>query len=742
MIRSVLIPALLAVGAHCQFGHPPPPAPSPSGCALIIPGPGKSSLFDHTNNIFGGRPAPYEPQNTCITYEAVNAAFISARDRVGLPPVRGKFTTHDVGNLGTVIHEASRYLAKQYALSKDAIANGLPLIDTTKSLVEGYCPPFLMTPKCEVQRYRSVEGICNNLDHPHWGAAMNGHHRFLPPDYADGISAPRASITGYPLPSPRTISSHLHKDEGFHDHAVTILLVAWGQFIDHDITLTAETKDPRTGKTPKCCDGGFDGTHPNCLPIEIPADDHFYTLHKRRCMNFVRSQAGLRYNCRLGPREQFNEISAVLDAGTVYSNVPERLESLRLYKNGFLKTLPVFSEFNMRDLLPLKLEEPDEGCIRPSEDVYCFLAGDPRVNEQTVLAMVHTLFVREHNRIASELNKINPHWDDETVFQETRHINAALVQHITYNEFLPMVLGKEVMHQHDLVLLKDGYFDGYDQYTNPSAASGFTSAAFRFGHSLLPSTIERWSKTHRYVGSQKLSEMLQQPYDLYKAGWADAYLMGLINQVAQALDDSVTQEVTNHLFQEPGKKFGLDLAALNMQRGREHGIPSYNRWREWCGLSPMKNWDDMLGVMANHSVKGYSELYESPEDIDLWTAGVTERPLPGSMVGPTFACIVGKQFHNFRYGDRFWYENGGWPSSFTLEQLAEIRRVKLSRVLCDNSDDIENVQVYAMVLPDHEINPRVPCKSGVLPRLDLSKWRDASFHSAPAPTFHQGFGKK
>ena len=165
------------------------------------------------------------------------------------------------------------------------------------------------------------------------------------------------------------------QDEGFHDHAVTILLVAWGQFIDHDITLTAETKDirhvmsmlsflsyhdweigdnngvqlielhGRTGKTPKCCDGGFGGNHPNCLPIEIPQEDHFYKLHKRRCMNFVRSkstwiqrknsiflprsQAGLRYNCRLGPREQFNEISAVLDAGTVYSNVPERLESLR-----------------------------------------------------------------------------------------------------------------------------------------------------------------------------------------------------------------------------------------------------------------------------------------------------------------------------------------------------------------------------------------------------------------------------
>ena len=85
-------------------------------------------------------------------------------------------------------------------------------------------------------------------------------------------------------------------------------------------------------------------------------------------MNFVRTEAGLRYNCRLGPREQFNEISSVLDAGTVYSNIPEKMESLRLYKKGFLKTLPVFSEFNMRDLLPLKLEEPDEGCIRPSKE--------------------------------------------------------------------------------------------------------------------------------------------------------------------------------------------------------------------------------------------------------------------------------------------------------------------------------------------------------------------------------------
>ena len=193
--------------------------------------------------------------------------------------------------------------------------------------------------------------------------------------------------------------------------------------------------------------------------------------------------------------------------------------------------LPVFDEFGMKELLPLKLEDPNEGCIRPSEDVYCFLAGDPRVNEQTLLAMTHTLFVRNHNILAKELAAVNPHWNDETLFQETKHINSAVIQHITYNEFLPMVLGKEVMQRHGLILQKEGYYNGYDAYANPTVTNGFSSAAFRFGHSLLPSTIERWSKTHRYIGSQRLSEMLQQPYDLYKGGWADNYIMGMINQV-------------------------------------------------------------------------------------------------------------------------------------------------------------------------------------------------------------------
>ena len=110
-----------------------------------------------------------------------------------------------------------------------------------------------------------------------------------------------------------------------------------------------------------------------------------------------------------------------------------------------------------------------------------------------------------------------------------------------------MIMGKQGLHEHDLVLYTDGYYDGYNPQINPGAAQGFSTAAYRFGHSLLPSTVERWTPNHKFLGTQKLSEMLQQPYDLFKAGWFDGYVLGLVNQVAQAMDEAVTAEVYNYI---------------------------------------------------------------------------------------------------------------------------------------------------------------------------------------------------
>ena len=111
-------------------------------------------------------------------------------------------------------------------------------------------------------------------------------------------------------------------------------------------------------------------------------------------------------------------------------------------------------------------------------------------------------------------------------------------------------------------------------------------------------------------------------------------------------------QVTNHLFEEPGDGFGLDLISLNLQRGREHGIPSYNKYREFCGFKPITSWHQLKGLMSNKTVAAYSRVYDTPEDLELFTAGISENPVPGALIGPTFSCIIGRQFHNLRKGDR------------------------------------------------------------------------------------------
>lgn len=125
---------------------------------------------------------------------------------------------------------------------------------------------------------------------------------------------------------------------------------------------------------------------------------------------------------------------------------------------------PVFQEFGLKDLLPLKLDFADEGCTRPNKQMFCFEAGEIRVNEQLVLACMHTIMARNHNNLATQLAQVNPHWDDETLFQETRRINIAIIQHITFNEFLPIILGKDVMDKFGLLTQKEG--ENYFQFSS------------------------------------------------------------------------------------------------------------------------------------------------------------------------------------------------------------------------------------------------------------------------------------
>ncbi|CAH0392630.1 unnamed protein product [Bemisia tabaci] len=661
-------------------------------------------------------------KSSCITIEDVNAAWWSACDKIGVRRKAEDANPDDIAQVGEALQETARLLVRWFHLKPDEIPL-LQQIDTTQTHIREVCPTVVNTTRlyCTPTRYRRLDGACNNIRYPLRGAALLPFKRLLPAQYADGISEPRKGhIEKFSLPNARTVSAQVHKDvqkPTYRD--VNFMFAAWGQLIDHDLTLTAETKDPVSRRDIECCHGA---KHANCMPIELPPEDEFYRSHSQSCVNFVRSLAGVRPDCRLGYRVQTNALTSYIDANFVYGSNEKIGSLLREFKEGKLRTMPIYE--GLKPILPLKKFQPDDGCIRPHRDLFCFLAGDNRVNEQLALTMLHTVMLREHNRIADQLCKLNPHWDDEKIYQETRAIVAAEVQHITYAEFLPRLLGRASIIQNGLGLQKQGYSNKYNPTIDPTVPAVFGAAAFRFGHSLLPETMERWSSSHTKISGRPLKEVFQQPYDLNKPGWIDEYILGMLNQAAQAMDPFVTKEVTNHLFQEPAHDYGKDLASINIERAREHGIPSYAEYRKWCNLSSVDTWSDMQLVVDNNTVKMYRKLYRFPTDVDLWSAGVAEIPEDGSIVGPTFNCIIARTFKDLKEGDRFWYENGEYPNSFTPSQLQEIRKVRLARLLCDNSDSIVTIQPAAMKLPHEDVNRRVSCKSAVIPSMDLRHWQE------------------
>ena len=135
-------------------------------------------------------------------------------------------------------------------------------------------------------------------------------------------------------------------------------------------------------------------------------------------------------------------------------------------------------------------------CKSPSG--YCFYAGDPRASEQPALAAVHTVFLREHNRIAEELHHINPFWTEEKLYQQSKRILTAMNQHIAYNEFLPRLIGPTLINAYGLGLHNEGYYASYDPTCSATAFNEFAAAAFRFGHSLIRPQLPRMDT--RYNG--------------------------------------------------------------------------------------------------------------------------------------------------------------------------------------------------------------------------------------------------
>ncbi len=525
--------------------------------------------------------------------------------------------------------------------------------------------------------FRPISGAGNNAARPTWGTAGTDLLRVSPAAYADGVSAPALPQD----PSARAISNLLNDQTDPNNPSQDVNTVdqqslsdfgyAFGQFMDHDMDLTP--------------DGG------DSFPIPVAAGDPLGP----NALPFTRSQFDPKTGTGPGnPRQQVNTVTSFLDLSQVYGSDAATADALRTHVGGRLKTSP-------GNLLPLDNatyfpgpETPpamqNDGAVPNGQ---LFATGDVRGNENLELTTLQTLFVRNHNRIAGELQQEHPAWGDERLYQEARKINIAEYQSIVYNEWIPAVLGPNALPA----------YAGYKPNVNPGIANEFSTVAFRFGHSLLSGEIERHANSGLDVAdvspggaSISLAQDFFDPNLLNPNGTVDpltghtatdigAVLKAEADGNSQAMDLLAIRDVRNLLFGNAGAG-GQDLIARDIQRARDNGLPDYNTLRVAYGLPAVTSFAQ---ITSNVQVQQeLQQAYGSVNNIDPFEGGLAEDHVPGADVGPLFRAIMADQFARLRDGDRFFYLNESWgPDEARIFRQGNT----LARVIEANTD-ITNLQ--------------------------------------------------
>uniref|UniRef100_A0A8C3A8N0 Eosinophil peroxidase n=1 Tax=Cyclopterus lumpus TaxID=8103 RepID=A0A8C3A8N0_CYCLU len=477
---------------------------------------------------------------------------------------------------------------------------------------------------CLSERYRSITGECNNR--LLWGAANIPYSRWLPAEYEDVWGMPRGwdpehTYHNASLPPVRVLQRpsievlFTHNDNISLDSTLSHLLVEWGQWIDHDVVLTPQSPSTSAFKTGADCTRTCSRDTP-CFPIQIPLSDPRNGVQS--CMPFFRSApscvAGVPTRSR---REQLNAITSFVDASMVYGSSTSLASTLRNRSS------------------PLAGERVH---VRSS-------------NEHLGMIALHTLFLREHNRLVKELHLLNPRWSPDTLYQEARKIMGAIHQILTWEHYLPRVLGESAMSR----LLPP--YKGYDPEVDPSIANVFAAAAFRFAHVTVQPVVTRLGPgytTNSQHPQLPLHHSLFASWRVVQEGGIDPVLRGLLLSPAklQTPGQMMVEELTERLFQAQGG-MPLDLGALNLQRGRDHGLPGYGSWRRSCGLSVPDTTSELAEILSNFTLAHKLQLlYRTPHNIDVWVGAISEPALPGGRVGPLLSCLLARQFRALRDGDR------------------------------------------------------------------------------------------
>jgi hypothetical protein len=575
--------------------------------------------------------------------------------------------------------------------------------------------PVTAGPSAVPFEIQSLNGSGNNQARPSWGMAGTNYSRVAQASYADGASEP---VDG---PNARYVSNRVFNDihqNLFSETGTSQWGFVWGQFLDHTFGL-------RLGRAPGDPAGeaqniAYDGAD----PLEEFEND-------LGVIPFVRSTAapGTGVN---SPREQVNTVSSYIDAFAVYGGSDERLEWLREGPvDGDLSNNSAFLLLGQDDLLPRR-DERGDATSAPGMEVdgrligradQAVVAGDVRANENIALQATHTLFAREHNRIVSLLpNTLS----EEDKFQIARRVVIAEQQYITYNEFLP-ALG-----------IKLGSYKGYNPNTNANLSNEFATVGYR-AHSMIHGEVEIETEASRYIpaqlaafelmgieleiveGEAALAVPLNVGFfnpDLVEQLQLGPLLQGIGIEPQYKNDNEIDNQLRSVLFQIPvsgnpecldGEGLPecfngvVDLGAIDIERGRDHGMPSYNDLRRAYGLAPKTSFTAITGestegfpagmdvndpasleVLELVDIKGrpidlndeeaveadgisvargstvaarLKAIYGSVDNLDAFTGMLAEQHEKGSNFGELQRAIWTKQFEVLRSGDRFFYEN-------------------------------------------------------------------------------------
>jgi hypothetical protein len=502
----------------------------------------------------------------------------------------------------------------------------------------------LLVGAASAQVYRTIDGSGNNFAHPNWGAAGSDYLREASgAHYIDGLSAP----PGLLRPSARLISNLVvNQAENTEDErGLSTCVYEFGQFLDHDIGLAD------TGTTEP-------------LHIAVPIGDPSFdpTSTGTQVIPFYRSvfdpATGL-----TRPRQQVNGLTAFVDASQVYGSDAVRAAWLRQGTGGRLKV----TVSGMGDLMPF-----NDGTMTNANPVNApatslYVAGDVRANEQVGLIVMHTVFLREHNWQAARLAALHPTWTDEQLYQEARRWVGAEMQVIVYREFLPAILG------HPLPA-----YAGYNAGVNPGLSNAFATAGYRVGHSMVGDDIDLLDENFEEFGIIELRDAFFNPAALNQAGGIEPIVRYFAASIQQKTDTKIVDPLRNFLFGPPGAG-GFDLASLNIQRGRDHGLADYNTLRTDFGLPPVQSFTEITSDAA--LAQDLQSLYGTVNDIDPWVGMLAEDHVTGSSLGVTHQAIISDQFLRLRDGDRYWYQNG----QFTPAETAALESTRLSDIFRRNT---------------------------------------------------------